>query len=114
MKSKLIIVTENYPSTGDTKYQALAFMCPGCMNFGGSGLHMLAVNTEVKQPSWTWDGNLDAPTLTPSILTKSGYGKEFICHSYLTAGVFKFLGDCTHGFANKEIPIPDLPDWFTE
>lgn len=37
------------------------------------------------RPSWTWDGNADAPTLTPSIDCQGGCG----WHGYLTAGVFK-------------------------
>lgn len=94
----------------DVQYQCLAFVCPGCVDFGRSGLHMLPVNTNVKSLAWTWDGNLNFPTLTPSILT--GKDSPNICHSYLTAGIFKFLDDCTHSLAGKEVPIPDLPDWF--
>lgn len=92
-------------------YTALMFVCPGCMEMegGGTGLHILAVNTDARSPSWTWDGNLEAPTLTPSILT--GRGSDRVCHSFLTAGVFNFLGDCTHSMANQQVPMPDLPEW---
>ena len=102
------------------KYDALAFICPGCAGDDvrkSTGLHMLPVNvTQPDDPlqhvtSWTWDGNLEAPTISPSILT--GRGSPFICHSFLTAGVFNFLGDCTHDLVNQQVPIPDLPDWFT-
>ncbi len=93
-------------------YQALAFMCPGCMEFQGSGLHLLPVNSTTKSPSWNWDGNLEKPTLSPSILT--GRGSEKICHSFLEAGVFRFLSDCTHSLVNRLVEIPDLPDWFIE
>lgn len=96
-------------------YTALAFVCPGCMGHGGSGLHLLPVNTDVKSPSWSWDGNLRAPTLTPSILTKYEYGVDkevFVCHSFLRGGVFEFLSDCTHDLVGKHIDLPDLPEWF--
>lgn len=92
-------------------YDALAFVCPGCNN----NLHMLPVNTTKKSPSWEWDGNLEAPTLSPSILTK--WGKEpklFVCHSFLKAGVFEYLADCTHVLRCQFIKLSDLPDWFVK
>jgi len=101
-----------------TRYTCLMFVCPGCAleqtlpdgtPYKSTGLHMLPVNTTAKSPSWTWDGNLEAPTLSPSILT--GRGSPNICHSFLRVGVFEYLGDCTHKYANQQVPIPDLPDW---
>lgn len=98
---------------GKKRYDALAFVCPGCvMMHGGSGIHLLPVNTTETSPAWDWDGNLEKPTLSPSILT--GKGTKFICHSFLRAGVFDYLGDCTHRYNSKKVVIPDLPDWFTE
>lgn len=91
-------------------YTCLAFVCPGCIDDGGgSGLHMLPVNTTEASPAWDWDGNLDAPTISPSILT--GRDTNKVCHSFLKAGVFEFLGDCTHSLAGQHVPMPDLPDW---
>ena len=101
------------------KYQALAFVCPGCAEAGGSGFHMLPVNSTEKSPSWDWDGNLEAPTLSPSILSStapySDTGRPLgICHSFLKAGVFEFLADCTHSLAGQSVPMGDLPEWFTK
>lgn len=93
-------------------YQALAFVCPGCVAAGGgSGLHLLPVNTDEHKPSWTWDGNLVYPTVTPSILT--GKDSENVCHSFLEAGIFHFLDDCTHSLVGQYARMPDLPEWFT-
>lgn len=99
-------------------YQCLMFCCPGCIEAGKAkgateyqGLHTLPVNVTVKidKPSWTFDGNTDCPTLSPSILTQGGYGR---CHSYLENGVFRFLDDCDHSLAGQtNVPMPDLPDW---
>jgi Family of unknown function (DUF6527) len=96
------------------RYDALAFICPGCevMFPGSTGLHMLPVNTTEHSPSWTWDGNLEQPTLSPSILT--GRGTDKTCHSFLRSGVLEFLSDCTHPLAGTSAPLPDLPQWFTE
>ncbi len=93
------------------KYDCLAFVCPGCIDMvGGSGLHMLAVNTTIKQPAWTWDGNLIKPTLHPSILT--GRGSDKVCHSFMTDGKLIYLGDCNHSLVNTSVELPDLPEWF--
>jgi hypothetical protein len=96
---------------GDLTYDALMFCCPGCAEGGGSGLHMLPVNTDsAGKPHWDWDGNLEAPTLSPSILTR--FGDNQVCHSYLRNGVFEYLGDSTHPMAGQQVPLPLLPDWF--
>ena len=101
---------------GEVEYDALAFVCPGCTLNGGPGLHMLPVNALVKAPSWTWNGNLELPTLSPSILTRWRWNDEtdIICHSFLKEGVFEYLSDCTHGLNNQKVPMVDLPDWFIE
>lgn len=97
------------------KYSALMFSCPGCAEMHeNDGIHMLPVNTTEKQPSWDWDGNLDAPTLHPSILTGKGNPERGVCHSMLRGGVFEFLADCTHSLAGQHVPMPDLPTWATE
>lgn len=98
---------------GDRQYDALMFVCPGCTgeDGSGSGFHMLPIrgkgDTE-GHPSWTWNGNLEAPTLEPSILTKWA---DVVCHSFLRNGVFEYLGDCTHKYASQHVPLPPLPDW---
>lgn len=92
-------------------YRALVFICPGCVVDGDkpSGLHMLPVDGDVgSRPRWDFDGNLEAPTLSPSILTRM---QGFVCHSFLRAGMFEFLGDCTHSLAGQTAPIPELPQW---
>lgn len=56
----------------------MEFICPcGCGKAGFLGFEPYELH-----PCWKWDGNKEAPTLTPSVLQKSG------CkwHGYLTAG----------------------------
>jgi hypothetical protein len=94
------------------RYQGLVFACPGCaeMREGSVGLHILPVNApRLEKPSWDFDGNLEAPTLSPSILTRNGDGG--VCHSFIQQGQFQFLGDCTHSMAGQTVPMPELPDW---
>lgn len=111
---------------GDKKYNIIMFWCPGCEvrddgleSVMSGGLHMLAVSGDATDhPVWGFDGNLQKPTLTPSIKTSipdpSGIpGKPplFVCHSFLKAGVFQFLNDSTHKYKGKKVPMVPLPDW---
>ncbi len=75
--------------------------CPGCEE-----MHVLPW----KRGGWTFDGNVDAPTFTPSF--RHSYKAELseqVCHYILTTGVLNFCGDCTHDLAGKSVPLPDLP-----
>ena len=82
------------------------FFCPGCYS-----VH--AVNTRLDGPRWTYNGDPDSPTFTPSIkVTYSdpdGEWKDEVCHSYVTAGRIQFLGDCSHKLAGQTVDIPEWP-----
>lgn len=65
----------------DNPHACIAYTCPcGCGAVGA-----ISVKKGQKIPQhWEWDGNVQAPTLTPSILKKFG-----CCwHGFLTGGVF--------------------------
>ena len=94
-------------------YDCLQFWCPGCERvdpdgYRRGGLHMLPVNTTATSPSWDWDGNLEAPTLAPSILSRYD---GFVCHSFIRGGMVEFLSDCTHALAGQTVPLGELPEW---
>ena len=87
--------------------------CPGC-----DELHAIGVTGDdgIRPPvEWTWDGDLDAPTVSPSILVRGGrQGSDHVCHSYLERGRWRFLGDSTHAFAGvTDVPMVPLPEWVT-
>ena len=75
--------------------------CPGC-----DDAHRI-------NDGWQFDGNIEAPTFSPSILVNYGNNPDGhkTCHSFLRAGVWEFLGDSTHAFAGQNIPMVDLPEW---
>jgi hypothetical protein len=61
--------------------------------------------------NWSFDGNLDEPTFTPSF-KHSGYSSHNeprICHYILTKGVLTFYSDSTHALTGKSIALPQLP-----
>jgi len=99
---------------------AWLFECPaeGCMHFADE--------------RWTFNGNEELPTFTPSFLVSStrmtdkgiadynawsdaGYPKRtepfdsvpMVCHSFVTDGKIQYLNDCTHELAGQTLEIPD-------
>ena len=57
---------------------------------------------------WTWNGDVDRPTLKPSIRTSDGQGT--VCHTWITDGKVIFLGDSTHEFANQTLDLLEIED----
>lgn len=98
----------------------LAFMCPGCKEVHSIG------------PGWTFNGDFESPTFSPSVLVRSGHyaphgnghrcwcdhNRERVeagedpsifkcqtCHSFIRDGYIQFLGDCTHELAGQTVPM---------
>jgi hypothetical protein len=106
-----------------------SFFCPACKNF-----HSL--NTvENGLPRWGFNGDIEKPTFTPSVLLRSGhftsgfkvgdscwctYNAEHpedvtegfecvVCHSFVTDGRIQYLSDCTHALAGQTVDLPEYP-----
>jgi len=82
------------------------FNCPAC----AGAIHIF--HTTVPLPTgdvWTWDGDIDAPTFSPSLRVIYKSARENVvsgvCHLFVRAGVLSFCGDSTHGLAGKELPV---------
>ncbi len=73
------------------------FHCPGC-----ECLHSYDVRTDGGRPNWTFNGDFDRPTFSPSLLYP-----DRICHLFLTDGKIRFLGDCTHKLAGQVVEMVD-------
>jgi len=81
----------------------VSFWCPGC-----DGSHVISVAAG----GWTWNGDVECPTFSPSVLVTGfvhGEG-ERRCHSYVRDGQIEFLADCTHQLAAQTVPLPPWPD----
>lgn len=106
----------------DTEDNGLMFWCPGCdmahriQHGDGSG------------ERWGWNGNVDKPTFTPSVLVRYNHPKghtkdnpapigwvgeyvDDICHSFVTDGRIQYLGDCTHALAGQTVDLPPFYQW---
>lgn len=61
--------------------------------------------------NWTWNGDVNKPTLKPSLLSKTYIGdKEIICHTFITDGKVIFLDDCTHELVGQTLDLLDIEE----
>lgn len=103
------------------------FFCPGC-----NQMHTVAVDSKIQGANWQFNGNTESPTLSPSVLVKTGHYCKgtlqppkcancnsqdsadpwpwpcAICHSFVTDGKIKFLNDCTHALAGQVVELPEI------
>lgn len=95
--AKFRLATDNY----------VVWECPGC-----GGGHGVPVNGHDSGRGWQWNGSLDSPTLTPSVLVNVGGANPTvpICHTFITDGKIQFLGDCTHALAGQTVDVPEWED----
>jgi len=79
-------------------------------------------------PCWTWNGDVEKPTLKPSVLSQCGhYAPQFQqgehcwctnpndyafkcyrCHTWINDGNAQFLDDCSHEHKGKTLPLGDI------
>lgn len=86
---------------GDSIY----FHCPGC-----NTLHPYRIQGDpTRGPIWGYNGNVEAPTFTPSLLVNNSR-PESRCHLYVTDGRIQYLGDCFHNLKNTTIDMVDIPE----
>lgn len=80
------------------------FRCPACE-------HGHTIPTKGPR-GWQWNGDLDRPTISPSLKVTTpdpkGGTPLRVCHFYVKNGQIEYLGDCTHALAGKTIPMEDL------
>lgn len=89
--------------------ELVRFYCPGCKTH-----HHIQHGSDMG-PNWGWNGSLEAPTFTPSVLvTYDGVdaGQDgappAVCHSFVTDGRIQYLGDCTHHLAGQTVDLPPV------
>jgi hypothetical protein len=76
---------------------------------GVTQLPVITKGTRKGTNAWTWNGDLEKPTIRPSVRTKYYNGKEMTeIHYWLNDGVADCLGDCKDGNAGKKIELETL------
>ncbi len=108
----------------DIDGDGLQYWCQGCE------ISHVIWHGEGNSPRWGWNGDVDRPTFTPSVLVRrtmhcppvtpenyeewkanpwTQHDVEQVCHTFIKDGQVQFLGDCTHQFAGQTLDLPDLP-----
>lgn len=90
---KLIKESER-DANGETYY---SFFCPACQ-----------CKHYFTSPKWDFNGDLNSPTIYPSLLTGRKNFTEKRCHSFITSGKIRFLNDCHHSLKGKTYDLPDI------
>lgn len=72
------------------------FECPGC-----GEPHRVP-------PTWTFNGDLERPTFSPSILVRWGSDDPRRCHSFIREGRIEFCADSTHPLAGKTVDLLEI------
>lgn len=97
-------------------FSGFVHWCPACQE-----VHQYATENQ-NGPKWTFNGNFEQPSFTPSMLIRWGRfadpnwkpddGEEDtysgVCHYFITDGKIAYCGDCTHAMKGQTV---DLPDW---
>ncbi|HUP80814.1 MAG TPA: DUF6527 family protein [Pirellula sp.] len=81
--------------------QMYLFYCPGCKE-----VHHYNVGRE-KRPVWTFNGDFDKPTFSPSLLYPT---KTPRCHLFVTDGNIIYCSDCGHSLAGQTVPLTNIPE----
>jgi Family of unknown function (DUF6527) len=89
---------------------ALAFHCPGCKCH--HEVYVRPTANLVTGASWEWNGSMEKPTFTPSLMVSLGFTdpnrSPKVCHSFVTDGQIKYLSDCTHALAGQTVDLPEV------
>lgn len=84
-------------NTPDGKQHGWMLFCPACKD------------AHVFDKRWTFNDDVESPTFTPSFLVYE-HPTQPRCHSFVTDGKIRYLGDCTHEMANQTVDLPDVDD----
>jgi hypothetical protein len=91
------------------------FYCPGCRR-----CHTFTTGSAVG-PNWTFSGDLDRPTFSPSLLiftTRPKGGdtanpedeRVTLCHLFVRGGKIEYCGDSPHELRGQTVDMVDIPE----
>lgn len=99
----------------------LLHWCPGCNEPHGIRIEAGADFPNGKPALWTFDGNYETPTFSPSIRCFTTHTtddddkplpepiQETLCHYFIKAGMIEFCSDCPHRLSGQTVELPNWP-----
>lgn len=91
------------------EHRGFLVWCPGCEQY-----HGINIVDDGKSPVWKFDGNMESPTFTPSLLIYEPLpdGKRKTrCHSFIRKGKWEFLPDSLHKLAGQTVDMVSEPPY---
>lgn len=102
-----------YPDRG-----VLMFDCPACRCCHSFN----TIQADPPQPTWSWNGDMEKPTFSPSLLVTGTQpitddehrrimaGEKITprplrCHSFVRNGNIEYCSDSLHEYAGKTVPL---------
>ena len=82
--------------------KGLMFFCPGCKYY-----HSFIVERTTPGPCWTWNGDMQKPTFSPS-LGINMRSEEHRCHSFVRDGRIEYLSDCWHELRGQAVSMESV------
>lgn len=80
--------------------------CPGC---GYGHMFYTFKPNDYNGAKWVFDGNLEKPTFSPSMLVNAKNEGDYPrCHYFLRNGKIQYLNDSTHHLAGQTIDMEDV------
>lgn len=72
--------------------------------------HEFNVNPDFSPNVWEFNGNLDSPSFSPSLLVNKDHQVEGVlqCHSWVTDGKIRFYDNCDHDLKNQIVDLFDI------
>lgn len=88
----------------DVTSPSFLFWCPGCQC--AHGVWCASANPTTGAV-WTFNGNMDKPTFSPSLKIEGGLrnGENGVCHVIVTDGILNYCGDSTHDLSGQSVPM---------
>ena len=90
-----------------TEVTYYTFYCEGCG-------HEHSIPVYADGSGWQFNGNMEAPSFTPSLLNRTPEIKAAgfeapakVCHLFITDGKIQYCGDCTHHLSGQTIEMPN-------
>lgn len=76
------------------------FNCPGCKTH-----HVIPT---VGPKAWEFNGDVNRPTLSPSVLVYGRAEQSPRCHSFVKDGRIEFLSDSEHSLSGQTVDLEDV------
>lgn len=86
-----------HKASGNSKVIGYVMGCPGC-----NGVHVMWTDHPSREKDCNFNGNLEAPTFSPSLSFKSDYS---LCTFFIRNGFINFLKTSTHAMANNKVQL---------